>query len=183
VIDSRQATDALADIDDTVRRVRQSQIYQLTSLIMLMWGVLVFAGNVSGWLWPGYGLYVWIGVYAFATAGLVAISAYNYSRARIRTFDRRYLLTFLFIIAFGIFCCVFGHFTPRQQTTFWPVYVMLFYMLAGVWFGTAFIVIGASIIALTLIGYVYIPGMPFLLWMAVVNGGGLFLGGLWMRRI
>jgi len=182
MIDSKQATDALADIDDIVRRVRQSQIYQLSSLIMLMWGVLVFAGNNSGWLWPLYGLYFWIGVYVLATAELFAISAYNHAQSRIRTFDRRYLLTFLFIVAFGIFCCVFGQFTPRQQTVFWPVYIMLFYMLAGVWFGTAFIVIGASIIALTLIGYVYIPGMPFLLWMAVVNGGGLFVGGLWMRR-
>jgi len=28
-----------------------------------------------------------------------------------------------------------------------------------------------------------IGGAAFLLWMAVVNGGGLILGGLWMRRI
>jgi hypothetical protein len=34
---------------------------------------------------------------------------------------------------------------------------------------------------LTLIGYFYIPGAAFLLWMAVVNGVGLVLGGLWMR--
>ena len=41
--------------------------------------------------------------------------------------------------------------------------------------------IGLSITALTLIGYVYI-GEGFDLWMAVVDGGGLILGGLWMRR-
>src|SRR3954471_11328531 len=183
MIDSKQATYALADIDDPVRRLRQSLIYRFTSTIMLMWGVLVFAGNISGWLWPRYGLYFWIAVYVLATASLFAISARSYAQSRIRTFDRRYLLTFLFIISFGIFCCVFGQFSPRQQSTFWPVYIMMFYMIAGAWFGYAFIVIGASIIALTLIGYVYIPGPPFLLWMAVVNGGGLVVGGLWMRRI
>jgi hypothetical protein len=182
MINSKQASAALGDIEDTVRRVQQSQIYRVASLILLMWGVFVFVANVAGWLWPRYGLYFWIAAYTLSAVGLVVISAYNYSRAGIRTFDHRYLLSFLFIVAFGIFCCFFGHFTPRQQNAFWPVYIMLFYMLAGVWFGYAFIVIGASIIALTLIGYVYIPGLPFLLWMAVVNGGGLFLGGLWMRR-
>ena len=42
--------------------------------------------------------------------------------------------------------------------------------------------IGLAITVLTLIGYFYIAG-AFPLWMAFVNGGGLILGGLWMRRI
>ncbi|WP_181956794.1 hypothetical protein [Bradyrhizobium symbiodeficiens] len=58
---------------------------------------------------------------------------------------------------------------------------MPFDMMAGVWFGRAFVVIGASIVAPTLIGYHLIPGL-LLLWMAAVNRGGLTLGGLWMQR-
>ena len=54
--------------------------------------------------------------------------------------------------------------------------------LAGLWFGYAFVAIGLGISALTLIGFFYI-GEAFPLWMAFVNGGGLILGGLWMRRI
>ncbi|MCS3762090.1 hypothetical protein [Bradyrhizobium centrosematis] len=182
MIDSKQASDALAEIDDTVRRVRQSLIYQVASLAMLMWGLLAFAGNIAGWLWPRYGLHFWIGLYAASIVGFVLIGKYHRSRNRIRVFDGRYLLTFLLIIAFGIFCCYFGQFTPRQQTAFWPIYVMLFYMMAGVWFGRAFLVIGATIVVLTLIGYYFIAGISFLLWMAMVNGGGLTIGGLWMRR-
>ena len=34
---------------------------------------------------------------------------------------------------------------------------------------------------MTLIGYFFIGGAAFLLWMAIVNGGGLILSGLWMR--
>jgi hypothetical protein len=45
----------------------------------------------------------------------------------------------------------------------------------------SFVAIGLSIGALTLIGY-FFSGDVFDLWMAVVNGGGLILGGLWMRR-
>jgi len=62
------------------------------------------------------------------------------------------------------------------------VYFMLFYALAGLWFGTAFVAIGVGISALALIGFSTI-GEAFPLWMAFVNGGGLILGGLWMRRI
>ncbi|UWU91815.1 hypothetical protein [Bradyrhizobium sp. CB1015] len=183
MIDSKQASEALNEIEDTVRRVRQSIIYQVSSLALLMWGVLAFVGNIAGWFWPRHGLAIWIGLYAVSIVGFVAIGAYHRSRSRVRVFDGRYLLTFLLIAAFGIFVCYFGQFTPRQQTAFWPIYIMLFYMMAGVWFGYAFLVIGATIVALTLIGYFYIPGISLLLWMAAVNGGGLTLGGLWMRRI
>ena len=89
---------------------------------------------------------------------------------------------FLLFIAFGIFSSVWlGHFTPRQLGTFWPIYFMLFYTIAGLWVGLAFVAIGLGIIALTLIGYFFV-GDAFDLWMAFVNGGGLILGGLWMRR-
>ena len=76
---------------------------------------------------------------------------------------------------------VLGHFTPRQLGTFWPIYFMLFYSIAGLWFGYAFVAIGLAITALTLVGY-FFTGDAFELWMAFVNGGGLILGGLWMRR-
>ncbi len=49
-------------------------------------------------------------------------------------------------------------------------------------FGHTFAAIGLGISALTLIGFFSI-GEAFPLWMAFVNGGGLILGGLWMRRI
>ena len=58
---------------------------------------------------------------------------------------------------------------------------MLFYALAGLWFGCAFIVIAVCTSALILIGYYYV-GAAFLLRMAVAHGGGFVLDGLWMRR-
>ncbi|MGY4500760.1 hypothetical protein ACVWYH_004691 [Bradyrhizobium sp. GM24.11] len=93
------------------------------------------------------------------------------------------MTTFLLVIAFGVFCTVvLGHFGPREMTVFWALYGMLFYAIAGLWFGYAFIVIAICTIALTLIGYYY-AGAAYLLWMALAHGGGLIAGGLWMRRI
>jgi hypothetical protein len=182
MIDSKQASEALADIDDIVQRVRQSRLYELASLAAIWWGALVFVGNVATWLWPRYGAYIWVSVDLLGVAGLFAISLYNRSRTGVRTFDLRIFVTFVLFFAFGIFCAnILGHFTPREQGTFWPIYFMLFYTVAGLWFGYAFVAIGLGITALTLIGYFYI-GEAFPLWMAFVNGGGLILGGLWMRR-
>jgi len=182
MIDSKQAAEALTDIDDIVRRVRQSQVYHLSSLLMIWWGVLVFAGNMATWLWPRYGDYVWIAVNIVGILGSIALSASGHSVTGTRSFNVRMLATYLLFFAFGYFCShLLGHFTPRQQGTFWPIYFMLFYTVAGLWFGYAFIAIGLGITALTLIGYFYI-GAGFPLWMAFVNGGGLILGGFWMRR-
>jgi hypothetical protein len=181
MIDSKQASEALTEIEEIVRRVRQSRIYNLASLMMIMWGALVFAGYVATWLVPRNGGIVWIVIYAMGIAGSFVVSKYDHAREGVRTFDLRMLAAFALFVAFGIFCSWFGHFTPRQLGTFWPVYFMLVYTIAGLWAGYAFVAIGLGITALTLIGY-FFAGDWFDLWMAVVDGGGLMLGGLWMRR-
>ncbi len=181
MIDSRQASEALSEINDIAHRVRQSQLYNISSHMMVLWGGLVCAGNLVTYLWPRYAGYAWIAVYVLGVAGWCAICALNFGRTRVHSFDARMLAAFLLFFAFGFFTCWLGHFTPRQLGTFWPIYFMLVYVLAGLWVGLAFVVIGVAITALTLIGYFFI-GEAFPLWMAFVNGGGLILSGLWMRR-
>jgi cation transport ATPase len=181
-IESREAVAALNDIEQIARRVRQSTIYQLSGLLIAMWGVLVFAGNLATWLSPRTAGYAWIAVYLAGIVGSFAVSAYDRARTGVRSFDMRMLAALLLFFAFGFFCTLgLAHFTPRQQGTFWPIYFMLAYTLVGLWVGPAFVAIGLGITALTLIGYFFI-GEAFPLWMAFVNGGGLVLGGLWMRR-
>lgn len=183
MIDSRQASAALDDINDVVRRVRQSQIYQTASLIITVWGVVLIAAYVANYTWPRQGYPIWTAANLIGLALSIAIGVLKNVRSGARAFPIRSLITFLLIGAFGVFCTVvLGHFGPRQMIVFWVLYGMLFYAMAGLWFGYAFIVIAVCTTALTLIGYYYI-GPAFLLWMAAVHGGGLVLGGLWMRRI
>jgi hypothetical protein len=180
-IDPKEAASTLSDIDSIAHRVRQSRIYHLASLMLILWGVAVFAGYLATYLSPRNAGYVWPTVYIAGIAGSFVVSAFGYARTRTRTFDVRTFTAFLLFMAFGIFVCWFGHFTPRQVGAFWPVYFMLAYTIAGLWVGYAFAAIGLSIIILTLAGY-FFAGDGFDLWMAFVNGGGLILGGLWMRR-
>jgi hypothetical protein len=182
MIDSQQASAALDDINDVVRRVRQSRIYQISSVIITTWGVVLFAAYIANYTWPRQGYTIWTAANLLGLAISTAVGFVSNLRSGTRTFPIRSLITFLLIGAFGVFCSVvLGHFGPRQIIVFWALYGMLFYSIAGLWFGYAFIVIAACTTALTLIGY-YCIGPAFLLWMAVVHGGGLVLGGLWMRR-
>ena len=182
-IDAKEAASALSDIEDISRRVRQSRIYDLASQIMIMWGVLIVCGNLADWASPRHGGSIWISVNVLGVLGSAVLSVFGRRRTGARSFDRRVLAAFLLLFAFGLFCSsVLGHFGPRQMDTFWPIYFMLFYVLAGLWVGNAFVVIGLSITALILIGYFFVEGPAFPLWMAAGNGGGLIFGGLWMRR-
>jgi hypothetical protein len=183
-IDPKEAAQALNDIEQIVQRVRQSRIYDIASQIMIAAGVLVLAGNVANFLTPRYASYIWITVNVLSVASAAALSTMGGRQIGVRAFDFRVLAAFVLFFAFGILCSgVFGHYGPREMGAFWPIYFMLFYCIAGLWFGRAFIIIGLGIIVLTLIGYFFVEGAAFLLWMAAVNGGGLILSGLWMRRI
>jgi hypothetical protein len=181
MIDSKQAIEALSEIDDIAHRVRQSFIYDVSSQMMIMWGALVFAGNLVTYFTPRYADAAWMAVYVLGIPGWFALGVMGYARIRVHTFDARMLAAVLMFFAFGFFVTgVLGQFTPRQLGTFWPLYFMLVYALAGLWIGMAFVAIGAVITALTLVGYFFI-GHEFPLWMAFVNGLGLILSDLWMR--
>jgi hypothetical protein len=183
-IDPKEAAQALDDIEEIVERVRRSRTYDIASLTMILWGVLVIAGNLATFASPRHGSFIWIGVNAAGALGSIAVSVFWFPGAHGRNFDLRVAFAFILFFAFGVLSStVFGHFGPREMGAFWPIYFMLFYCIAGLWLGGVFVIIGLGITVLTLIGYFFVTGGAFLLWMAVVNGGGLILGGLWMRRI
>lgn len=182
MIEAREAGELLSDIDRIGRDVRRSLFYRRASSMLLLWGVLTFIGYSLTFCAPGIAPIVWPVVIAAGTVGSVIIGAVSARREGVRTFDVRMLTAFVVFIAFGfVWSVVLGGFTPRQLAAFWPSYFMLLYIMVGVWVGRAFVAIGVSVIALTAIGYQF-AGSWFALWMAVVNGGGLLLGGWWMRR-
>jgi len=182
MIDSQQASSALADIADIAQRVRQSRFYQHASSMLMLWGVLTFIGYVFAFGMPRLAGYGWVAVIVAGVAGSVLIGMLSRKRAGVNTFDARAAAAIVVFIAFGaIWSIGVGQFTPRQLGAFWTTYFMVPYIMVGLWLGNAFVAIGTAIIALTLLGYFY-AGPWFGLWMALVNGGGLLLGGFWMRR-
>ena len=136
MIDSHQASSALADIDDIARRVRQSRFYQHASAMLMLWGALTFTGYVVSFGLPSRAGYVWVAVFVAGIAGSVVIGAWSRKRAGVNTFDARAAAAIVVFIAFGAIWSVgVGHFTPRQLGAFWPSYFMLPYTIVGLWLG------------------------------------------------
>jgi hypothetical protein len=182
MIDRNEAAAALSDIEDIAERVRRSRVYQVASLIMMLWGVLTFGGYIAQHWWPRSSNITWIGINLVGLAGSFALGFIQRPLGMSpKSGGWRVGIAFVMLVAFGIFWSNVGHFSGRQMSAFWPTYYMLGYAVAGLWLGSAFTVIGFSIIALTLIGY-FLVGPWFDIWMAFVNGGGLLLAGAWMRR-
>jgi hypothetical protein len=182
MMDSKQATAALGEIEAITRRVRQSKFYRSTSAIMVLWGVLVALGSIITFVAPLWAGLAWTGVDVLGVVGTIVAAAWENSHGETRILDLRVLAAYALFFAFGLLWTDgLVQLPPRLLSVFWPTYFMLGYALAGLWLGIAYSVIGLAIAALTLIGYFW-AGPWFDLWMAAVDGGGLVLGGLWMRR-
>jgi hypothetical protein len=174
-----EAEQALQEISGTERASATTYGYRTASPHLLLWGVI--------WM-VGYGLtYVrpeWSIVWPILTVAGIAMSTWlgwidRHSAAPV---DRRYratlLVAFLFTVAMF---AVLSPSSPAQISAFIPMLVSLFYCLAGIWMrGVRLLMTGIVVAALTLIGYFWLPNI-FPLWMAVVGGGALLLGGVWLR--
>lgn len=182
-IERNEAVQALSDIEAIAQAVRRSRIYNLASLLMILWGALIFAAHLACVALPRQAGIIWLSVDAAGLLGSFAISVLVHGkRDGIRPFDWRAATALLLLLAFGLFWAVgIARLPARELNAFWATYFMLVYSIAGLWFGFGFLVIGVGITALTLLAY-FFAGPWFELLMAFINGGGLILGGLWMRR-
>ena len=179
-IDPKEASPALNDIEQIAQRVRQSTIYQLASLMMIMWGVLVFAGNSRPSSRRVRRLHLARGLCA-GYRRFVAVSAFDIPGTGIRSFDFRMLAAMLLFFAFGLLCTTGSAISRRARWEPSGRFISCCSTPSLDCGSARPSAIGLGITALTLIGYFFI-GEAFPLWMAFVNGGGLILGGLWMRR-
>src|ERR1700742_4981241 len=114
-IDPKEDASALSDVEDIVRRVRQSRIYNFASLTLILWGALTFIGYLVSYLSPRNAGYAWVAVYLAGIAGTVAPTRFHRPRSGMRTFNLRMFAAFLLFVAFRIFATAWlGHFGPRQ---------------------------------------------------------------------
>lgn len=179
-MDAQAAAAALDDIAALRAATRRSVGYRLASAKLMLWGVVVAAANVLTYVFPENPGRIWI---VMTAVGFVASMILGRRLVRAGYGAAwRFLAGFLLFLAFGLFWSVgLGHFTGREMDAFWPTLVMFGYCLAGLWLGRVFIVLGLSVATLVAVGYVTL-GPTYPLYLAVVNGGGLILCGLWMRQ-
>ena len=184
-ISPQDASKALGEIEQARGRSRAFHFYSGVGPYFILWGLIWVVADLAteflpspAWIWP-----------AAATAGGILSGVLPmFLGPRYRPpLDRprrpgRGILTYLVFFAFcaGIFTLMWPA-SPRAIHAFWGVLFGSVYMLAGIWWGARGFVIGLLLFALSLIGFLYIRE-HFFLFMGVVGGGAMILGGLWINR-
>ena len=182
-LDRESAVTSLTAIELAERRTSQAILYGIASSFLIMWGGVTAAGYLLGQAWPRHASTVWAVLMVMGFAVTIAMTRRNRGdlTGRQMTLGWRLVLAQFALIGFGVsVVTTLGPFTGRQLDAFWPLVFMLGYVLAGIWVGRFFVLSGVVIAVLTIAGFWW-SGPWFPLWMAVVNGGGLLLGGFWLR--
>jgi hypothetical protein len=180
-ISPNEAGAMLRDVEDIVARVKQSAIYRRTGEITILWGAIIVVGQLVEMAAPRWALWDWRIANTLGVAATLAVILRARASAGVQL-PLRLLLAFIIFFVFGfVWSDLIGNFGPRELEVFWPTLFLFGYALAGLWFGAAFAALGFGLSALILAGYFW-SGEWFNLWLAVVNGGGFILCGLWMRR-
>jgi hypothetical protein len=183
-LDRDAAAASLSAIEQAEQRTSQAVLYGISSSFLVLWGLVTAAGYAIGQAWPGHAGIVWPVLTIIGFAMSVAMIRRNRGglTADQRVLGWRLLCAQIALIGFGVLAITtLGPFRGRQLDAFWPLVFMLGYVLAGIWVGRFFVLCGVAIALLTIVGFWW-SGPWYPLWLAVVNGGGLIFGGMWLRR-
>jgi len=181
-ISRTEAEDALSEIERTAGRTQVLRGYQVGGPILMLWGAIWVVGYVAMGLLPGrqWGL-VWLPLDVIGIVGSIAMSA----KARGGAKGAGRWRTLAGIVTIAAFCgavlAIFQPTTPQPYLAFPGLLVGVIYSLVGVGrMMTRYLWIGGAVFVATLVGFFWFP-MWLAYWMAAAGGGGLILGGLWMR--
>ncbi|CAN7336688.1 hypothetical protein [Caulobacter sp. LjRoot300] len=182
-ISKTEAASALADIETTTGRGRLLKSYQVGGPILMIWGVVWAAGYTAmGALPPERWGVAWLVLDAIGIAASLLLGRRGDKAAAKAGQAWKVGAGIFAILAF--MAATYAVFQPTsvQPAIVYPGLVTgLIYAGVGIAYAPRYLWIGASVFAATLIGWFFFqPWLAF--WMAAVGGGGLFVGGLWLRR-
>jgi hypothetical protein len=177
-ITPQDAAEALKLVDAAERRSVAFRGYQTMAPHLMLWGVIWAAGYSLTYFLPVRSGHLWWGLNLLGWGISYQMTKHDHQRAPGRKFFGILIAFVAFTIASLI---VMAPHQPNQVAAFIAMVVALCYSMVGLFGMPRLIIAGAAIFVLTLFGYFTLPGI-FSLWMAVIGGGGLFLGGVWLRR-
>jgi hypothetical protein len=173
------ATAALQDVQQTESRSHLLRGYQIASPHLIIWGVVWAVAYAMSYLAPPWANTVWLIGVPLGVAGDIIVS-WGVASAGKRAVAMAQLATIFMVVLVGT-AAVMQPQDPRQMAAFVPLLVAAGYGIMGVMGAPRMLIIASVIAALTLVGF-FALGALFLPWMAVVGGGGLIAGGLWLRQ-
>lgn len=177
-----EAQSALRDIEKTENRTAASQHARASAPYLIMWGIIWAIGYTLTAAAPQFS-WVWMALILAGITGSVVLSmGQSRTMGRGREFGWRYFASFGAIGAFlAVLLSIVQPLDFNQSNAVFPLVIGVFYAFIGIWTkGWRMLPLGFALIGLTALGYFVLP-QNFAYWMAGVGGGGLILGGLWLR--
>lgn len=182
-----EAAAALSEIERTAERGQVLRGYQHAGPILMLWGVIWATGyGLMGVLSEESWGVIWIVLNSLGFLGAVLMhrragggaSAGEAKAGSWRMGVAIVALTAFFFATFSLFQAT----DPDPYLAFPGLVTGLMYVGMGLWKMPRYLWIGAVLFVATLIGFHFFrPWLTF--WMAGFGGGGLFLAGLWLRKL
>jgi hypothetical protein len=186
-ISRSEAEAALSDIEQAALRTRTQCGYRIAAPILILWGVIwVLAYTGTGLAPAGWWSRIWLPLDAVGIVGSLLVvhrSRGDASARRTRVqngFSPLHLLAILFMLVATFM--IFGPTQPAVYLVYPGLLCGFSYMMFGISRMPRLAWIGAAMSVLTLLGF-FLARDILAFWMAGIGGGGLILGGLWLRKL
>jgi hypothetical protein len=181
-ISPAEARAALEQIDSLTQRSEEFIGYWRQGVFVQIWGVAWMVAHLLLYSFPSRPGSVWLACDAAAVAGCVAVRlwARRAGRTSART-DPRLLWAMLIVALFGVLTTFLLAPTARAVELFWTCLPMCAYMVGGLWGGKRWIILGGAVCTVSVLSSAFL-GSGYHLAMACAAGGGLLLGGAWLRH-
>jgi hypothetical protein len=183
VVSKHDAAQALRDIDSAQQRTHSMLRYRANAPHFLLWGVIWLIANCICEFNPALGGKAW---QILATMGsVVSIWLSIHGVKQTATSQQGWYIGAVWLAILIFFIATFAvlpHLDGKQGNAYISLFWAFLYTLMGIWSGSRIIVVGILTTAAILVGYFLITTHYFL-WMGVVTGGLLIVGGLWLRKV
>jgi hypothetical protein len=179
-----QAAAALEDIERTERRTWTARGYAVASPFLILWGFVWIVGYGGCAVLPRgqWGL-VWLPLIVVGALGSTWLGSRSRGQSQPDSLGRAAMMSLAIGIFIGSVYYVFRPVAAEPYLIFPTLIAGLVYSLAGILARMPrFVWIAAGMFVLTMAGYVAAPQWTAI-WAAAAGGGGLVLGGLWLRKV
>lgn len=185
-ISQSDAAGALRDVESAQSRSAEVRGYHRASPYLIGWGVIWAIGYTLMAQRPvaEWGL-IWLPLDLVGITGCIALGLRDRRSNSARSMNPgttwRALAGGLFVAMFVVATlAIFKPMSLAPAIVFPGMVAGTVYVAIGIFVMPRIALIGFAMFALSLIGFFFLPN-ALLYWMAAVGGGGLVLGGLWLR--
>lgn len=180
------AARALEDAAEAAGRSQRLAGYRGASGFLLLWGVIWGIGDLVSYVDGRAGQWTWLAGDIIGAMGSILLGLRLKANRADLSPRGRIAAPLLIMSAIVLFATGVGIVSPlrsmAQAQAVGGLTVGCAYIAMGAVRGVRIAAIGAAMVVITLGGWVF-AHEQFMLWMALAGGGGLLLGGLWLRTV